>query len=984
MKNLKYLLFIIGISLFVFLPYDVEADTPDQVTITSDGWVTRACNYSLEQIETTAGQAYCLQGDEEPPRAGCKYQKTGYYTEDPGLVSLLNINTDTINKYNAAQVAVYAYINSHDASQLFNGYTGARGYPPKGGSYSPSYAASSSGAGCSNSLTWYNNALNQTGGSATAESENFDFDIDNPPTEGTEKCQDGIVITRTINLTGENVDWKTLTVSSPDVSDISIYNNAHLSCKGSDCSVQLVVNSEEVANLSKLSVTFEVDSIPLAGRYYVYELVPGSCDLLGFPTFQSIMLKSPGVKHKSISYTIDPFVPCTDFSLDVTCGTCDETGDKPSFIIQDTTDWQSIFNSNHVNKNSNAYGYYDQNDPETGDSEGCHVYCREEYRVYFPNEDDEVYVEAGRYFTFNLEGDIMIGTVPNYKLVKVQKVKECRATQENGEEEVDSPYCMEKYDASQEAPKAGENTGKVTIQYKETLEDGVYNANNPIELQENEERRTYNDDLNGSSATYEITNWYELPTDTYRYVDIQTGVSQFKKPTSNLDEHYRDLKVENFPISYDNYATEENGGVGANVWFQYELPDDSLISDAFVDENNWFYLEEYMNANLYTKYVDNGYSDNGDEDLREQLENSACAEMYGYDSNGGNQAFNACADDRVTNKGDHCIEYINKGFTDDYYKCDVLVCPQGEFICSNGECSEDKKCNCEIVGDKYYYNNVEVSFEEYVAACGTPPDKPHNKCLEKNGNYYYDGKQITYEEYVNVYGCDGPPDDGNNDNNKCMIDDDGRYFYNGVEVDEETYMAYCSGGPNGPSECTDCEGNICCPGIGMICPDEDGNCPIPDGINIIYRTIDLFQPFPGQDAGTRDTGWNWCSYNAKYRITTCESTNITNPLNPTNPTNPVVYDHILHNRGNDNEDVYDITPLYEYTLSASEINNIRDYNRKRNNDYSVWNMEYAGESNGDKVFYSSFLRDGQHVQNFGGQCSDPGLQNLLDCAETNN
>ena len=49
--------------------------------------------------------------------------------------------------------------------------------------------------------------------------------------------------------------------------------------------------------------------------------------------------------------------------------------------------------------------------------------------------------------------------------------------------------------------------------------------------------------------------------------------------------------------------------------------------------------------------------------------------------------------------------------------------------------------------------------------------------------------------------------------------------------------------------------------------------PGPGGVDVIYRTIDLEDPFPGQAADKRNTGSNWCSYsNGVY---SCKYDNLT-------------------------------------------------------------------------------------------------------------
>ena len=862
MKNLKYLLFIVIVSLLAILPFEVKADTPDQVTITSDGLADSEliCGYLLDQIDTNAGRAYCVQGYRNPPANGCVYIKSAEYTEDPGMIKLLQKPNSTKKEYNCAQGAIYGYIKEKGSANIFPGWYGASGDRP------PGTAGPSDGGYSHYGNPYYNDYINEarnaTGNATASEGE---ATLAFTGTDGSEACDGDYIKTKIIKVHGENIDWSTFKVGI-DGMNAEVVENTCVAGAGTDCSLRLKIHMDEAQGHQSLNIWANALSNSYSGRYYVYTARDPQCQ-----SYQDILFTGPGRSSIPASTTIS-FNPdaCTDYSLDVSCGNCDTTGDKPSFIIQDTTNWSGIVNSS-LSSNSNINGYFDQaSGGSTGSGGGkCHVYCREEYRVYFPNEDDEVNVGAGRHFTFNLEGDIVIGTVPNYKEVKVDKIKECQATEEyevtdpetgvTRTEQKSSPSCMSQYDASQSKPKAGE-TGDVTIQYTETYQDSVYNANNPIKLKQNDSRQEIPEEtVSGASATYEVINWYELPDNTYRYIDMQTGESSFKMPSGDLTNHYRDLGSSNLPLSYENYGINVGGeNVGAYVGFAFALPGSSNMSEAFLDNNDYFKTSSTSNDNMYTKYVNNGCSDKGDTKLREELMGSTCAEMYGY----GTSGFCECAKSKQSNKAGNCIANINSGLDSNYYQCEVLVCPEGEFTCSNGECSKNKLCP------------------------GTPT----------GGGDDPDG---------------GDPGDGT-----------GGY-------------------------CEDCKGGICCPGLNMVCPDENGECPVPAGGEIIYRTIDLDNPFPGQADGRRDTGWNWCSYNVETNKISC---------NGMGNGNPMVHRNIINNRGYSSEKIYQSTPMYEFDLTPDNIKSIRKYNRSNNHKYSDWTLKCNGDG-ADKICYSTFLRN---------------------------
>jgi len=102
--------------------------------------------------------------------------------------------------------------------------------------------------------------------------------------------------------------------------------------------------------------------------------------------------------------------------------------------------------------------------------------------------------------------------------------------------------------------------------------------------------------------------------------------------------------------------------------------------------------------------------------------------------------------------------------------------------------------------------------------------------------------------------------------------------------------------------------------------------PKHSGINVIYRTIDLKNPFPDIDANGRRVGSNWC-YNGD-----CSNTNYL--------IRQVITENPLPSE-----------PMYSFTLTPSVIQQIRRYNR--NNSYSDFNLQC--EKDTGKACVSEFL-----------------------------
>lgn len=101
-------------------------------------------------------------------------------------------------------------------------------------------------------------------------------------------------------------------------------------------------------------------------------------------------------------------------------------------------------------------------------------------------------------------------------------------------------------------------------------------------------------------------------------------------------------------------------------------------------------------------------------------------------------------------------------------------------------------------------------------------------------------------------------------------------------------------------------------------------------INVIYREIDLYNPFPDTNSNGRHTGANWCSHeNCDY-----DSDNV------------VVNEFILQNRDVTGDELYGLEPMYTFIMTPSDIIKIRKYND--NNTYS----SYEGTLGGKKYTFT--------------------------------
>ena len=161
------------------------------------------------------------------------------------------------------------------------------------------------------------------------------------------------------------------------------------------------------------------------------------------------------------------------------------------------------------------------------------------------------------------------------------------------------------------------------------------------------------------------------------------------------------------------------------------------------------------------------------------------------------------------------------------------------------------------------------------------------------------------------------------------------------------------------------------------CPDGtpmtvDCKCP-PDkrGITIIYRPISLNDPFPGEDGEGRHAGDNW--------------NGVANVLGTTRN---FIDAYITNNRGVKTDEVYNLTPMYEFTLTPSNLRNIRKYNKTQKNNY---NDIYTLECSNGVYCKSEFLKEGINNGYFGftrenssgGSCINAYSTNWESCRYTN-
>lgn len=580
-----------------------------------------------------------------------------------------------------------------------------------------------------------------------------------------------------------------------------------------------------------------------------------------------------------------------DYSIDAACVNCSATGfENKAYVIQDTTNWEAILASPKAKVN-NAKNYYNK---------GNNVFCREEYTVKFPDLTGHVKVNTGRYFTVNATNEELstVSTLaPNFKPITVTRTRQCKSSTND----VNALNNFERNSRN----TFKDNAGTIKLKYTEYNKNNSEYSKNSITLEPDEKAaNTYSSNVSNNMLTMTQTVSYTLDDNVYRYIRLEDGLSIFDPSGINEDDlnlKYKDVGVANLPISFENET--EGGAKIADVQLTYELPSDpnSKIKDAYKMNNNYFSdPSNPVSDNIYKKAIKAGAISNNSivkgsltDAEYEELTQSACAKLYRNSNGSYASGLYNCVNNRTSNK-----------------------------IGNNNDCIKQ--------------NDLSNSNSGYI--CPVTRDENSGICRIENGKYYLgDGTEVSKEEYERV--CPEPDDSGDT----CRIENGKYYDFDGNEITKEEYERICPATPYCPED--ECPYG-CCPS-GECAPMPDGTCPGLGGKDVIYRTIDLNNPFPGQDAEQRNTGANWCSYNIKTQKIDCSYNN------------KVVQEYVT----DENTQVYDDEHiLYEVTLDADTIRSIRNYNDS--NRYDDWKL--SCRDNG-RACFSDFLKDQIEVT---GKCAN--------------
>ncbi len=640
--------------------------------------------------------------------------------------------------------------------------------------------------------------------------------------------------------------------------------------------------------------------------------------------------KNKGEGYNIIGFIPDVFVPPYkpyNFQIDAACQRCDSTDtENKALIVQDTPDWDKILETKIYPSTNDKYGtvksYFDK---------GNGIVCREEIYVNFPNQNNIIAVEPGRYFIVNPSNDewkkVISSGIPNFRPVKVTKIRQCKGADAGK---------LNSY-AGNAANKFKKEMGTVWFKYNENYSGSKYNNDGYQKMRGYDQ--TYSSNVSGDMLTMKTSMSYTLPEDYYQYIYKANGLSIKKATVEQKNSgHYINVGVPNLPVSINNTSAD-----AAKVQFAYDLPenDGHELGTAYTEQNTYLKLGD--TKNIY------------EEGKESNLRNSACAKMYGYNSG---LLYSECVKHRKSNAVG--LRGSDTGFSSCFGKLDKEADgskPEG-YICVLQ--NSKPELECDITNHKDFgldwnpkANKCCDSGQVYNPSTGKcvsddnpPGTPPGDKCrtqedaIRLNRSWNPTAKiccekGTVYNPYIKV--C-APNNNPPGDNEECKIENGKYYDRKGNEITKSEYEQVCCPTP--------CEYGCCPSGECAPMPKVNGHvvCPSPGGLNIIYRPVDLKYTFPGQagtDAGkSRDTGSNWCEYDIKTKkLINCNSNN-----------NVVKY--YVNNK---NTEVYSGDPLYEVKLDSKTISSIREYNRKQKAQGGYDDFTLKCDSSGKRCI-SQFLR----------------------------
>lgn len=572
--------------------------------------------------------------------------------------------------------------------------------------------------------------------------------------------------------------------------------------------------------------------------------------------------------------------PQVDYSVDAACVGCDDKetdANRSSYVIQDTTDWGGILRSGESNymcasggktaeQNASITSSYFKTSTSCGD-----IYCREEVKVVFPNANDTPVVERGRYFTVhspfrNEEGLVKQPYSPDYNedvaILNENKydhnwgaikiIKTKECRMKKGNNE---NSCLTKNSESLKFKKSPE----VKLTYKGKLKS---NANED----EKKEFEKYAEEL--TNITLEVEPSSEFGSSTSNSA-VSVTWSPYKSEEKKIESNYiyKTTQVSSYklPKTMYRYILKAGGEVVSKDPGEVAHIDLGIATIP-VSKNNKVYTNE--DATLSLSFT---------------LDN----DMHLANSFSGKITLPSCGNNEHVDTIPNIYKYVwtkhkNSISTNSITGMNSTTEQNRINEISSSACAKLYLCS--------RTNNGMTCKKSGVDEC--IKNRTNNKIGNTNATNCYvhsQAKDTGNSNYIcSVYvnpGIPDPPDIPIEDCPGC-IDPDPRF----------------DDGSSDPKCIVDIGNNVCLPATGYN--------------KLIYRPIDLDNPFPAQTGNNRKTGINWCGYNTELKRFICTW----------DESNPVVSEYVLNNRGVDGDKVYSLEPMYSVTLDPDTINAVQKYN----------------------------------------------------------
>lgn len=586
--------------------------------------------------------------------------------------------------------------------------------------------------------------------------------------------------------------------------------------------------------------------------------------------------------------------------------TCNLNGAIGSGYIRDKASWECVFQSTTEDKRTEVQAHY----VKTNSNAYCTIYCKEEVNTYLPTYG--AYTDLGSYLTIT-------SGVSSYKSIgpiTIIGTTTCRTSSTSVAGKIDFEKFKTDYASKDALVVAAWNNLENQARYMEALHR--LNSNTNVSTSSSggtcSEHTEYSyvtcTDGNGSIHSCVNTPWFterqtiNAPScsasyrgaaracysheETKRVVDsdhtLTTVTSTYKGATvtkvdSSCGKHSRGA---DYSESTYNAALQAYNTAVANR---------QAVLNALLQCNNFVYNYNELNPEITISYSDSIY--NGEYPLSVQSSYSPLAtinyytEGTSYDESPSGGTIKSYS---VGNSGNFTYYYDINGSTTNI---SVHICP------SSSTYSDVLDKNCNTVSSITVPNNSWVEEKTTKAYTYKLNDNLYNYIIKESG------QSINYEPTTNIKNYTYLPFGNLPVHFSSPVNTDISYSINIKSLGvNDKFTQYVFNGKSFNGNSVSMMSNYAC----WYHVNED--VYVVRGTNIIYRTISLRDPFPGETGTTRDPGYNWrgdaleTNYPEKY---------------------------IHNNRGVTEYEVYNLDPMYEIDLTPAMMRKIQAYNAEQSN-----------------------------------------------------